>query len=177
MQVVQHGESCHFDFWHIRAEEQTLRSILAPSAGCHVSILCTDCEPRTARVDVDGCTSLTTRSTQSGAPLRVMVEVTSEADATLVVVRSALQLTNGCALPLDCLLYSPQLAREEVLTLPADTPTPVPLSLSTDGVMVRIRPAEQPQYRWSAPLMVAPRKARDSTFCTRAPRGHRVHSG
>ena len=73
-----------------------------------------------------------------------------------MLVRSALQLHNGCALPLDCLLYSPQLARETVITLPAEQPTPVPLALATDGVMVRVRPTAHPEYRWSAPLTISP---------------------
>ena len=87
-----------------------------------MAVHCTDCaaEGVIVRVDVDGRTSLATSSTRSGAPLRLLVEVTSEADVTTVVVRSALQLHNGCALPLDCLLYSPQLARE--VTLPSYHP-------------------------------------------------------
>ena len=89
-----------------------------------MAVHCTDCaaEGVIVRVDVDGRTSLATSSTRSGAPLRLLVEVTSEADVTTVVVRSALQLHNGCALPLDCLLYSPQLAREVVITLPSYHP-------------------------------------------------------
>ena len=84
-----------------------------------MAVHCTDCaaEGVIVRVDVDGRTSLATSSTRSGAPLRLLVEVTSEADVTTVVVRSALQLHNGCALPLDCLLYSPQLAREVIVSI------------------------------------------------------------
>ena len=72
------------------------------------------------------------------------------------ILLSSEAIRPGCALPLDCLLYSPQLASEIVITLPPDEPTPVPLSLATDGLMVRIRPAARPEFRWSAPLTIAP---------------------
>ena len=32
----------------------------------------------------------------------------------------------------------------------------MPLALTTDGVMVRLRPTDHPQYRWSAPLGITP---------------------
>ena len=73
-------------------------------------------------------------------------------------------------MPLECLLYSPQTAGEEVLSLPSGSELSVPLALSTD-VMVRVRPVHRPTdgsrgtYRWSAPLVVGRMGGSERVHC------------
>ena len=62
----------------------------------------------------------------------VVVEVAHEGHSTLVRVRSTVVLRNCCMVPLDCLLYSPRLAREEVVSLPAESTLHVPLALAAE---------------------------------------------
>ena len=166
---LEHGASCSFDFWDERSEGLGLRAMLAPTAGCHICIRCAHCQPGVVRIDFGGLITFSTRGT-GGLLYAVVVHVTQEARSTRVVVRSPVQLRNTCAVPLECLLYSPQTAREEVLALPADSELSVPLALSTD-VMVRVRPVHPPTdgstgcYRWSAPLVVGRMGGKERMHC------------